>query len=152
MKKLITRFFALNYIAKAFGRTFIFARAANIIFPLFCIAGMMTAVQGDYLTNSFLGIVVLSLLSIAVFFGFFFWKQSPVKWEDLDDNQKWQYGRLAIEQDPSITKGITPDQKEEWAKLDEEFSDIYSILNFYNVKVLAVNFIAFISVITYMFI
>jgi hypothetical protein len=144
MRKIIVKLFALDYICRAFGKTVNFVRAANIIFPLMCITGTIT-VLGGYAFESILGIVCLSLLLVSIFFGFVYFRLKPIKWEELDKSQKWQYGRGVLTQGDRLGISITPEQRKEWDTLDEEIQDIEN-KKFYNLKALLVNIVVIIVV------
>ena len=145
MRSIIVKLFALDYICRAFGKTVNFVRVANVIFPLMCITGVLTVLQG-YAFESVLGIVCLALLSVSIFFGFVYFRLKPIKWEELDDSQKWQFGRGVLTQGDRLDISLTPDQRKEWDKLDEEIQSIET-KKFHNLKALLVNVIVFITVI-----
>lgn len=80
-RKLIVKYFALNYI----GKKFTGLRAGVIILPLFIINGLVTAFY-DF------NLLVFFPLAIALYFGFVYFIGNPIKWNELDKSQKFQYG------------------------------------------------------------
>lgn len=86
MRKIIIKYFALDYIVRVFGTTQKWVRAANIIFP----ALMASAIAG--MVGSWLMWVFLAIFAITVYFGFFHFLLFPLTekdYEDLDEGQKW---------------------------------------------------------------
>lgn len=91
MRKLIIKFFALNYIVRVFGSTYNWTRGANIIFPLFILAGMCLLSELYVLLC-----IMVCLIAIAVFFGFIYFQLFPLTENDrkyFDDVQRWQFNR-----------------------------------------------------------
>ena len=91
MRKLIIKFFALNYIVRVFGSTYNWTRGANIIFPLFILAGMCLLSELYVLL-----FIMVCLIAIAVFFGFAYFQLFPLTENDrkyFDDVQRWQFNR-----------------------------------------------------------
>jgi len=140
MRKLIVKYFALDYICRVFGKSVNFVRAANVIFPLMCLSGiLMMANAGIIFTMS----LILTLLSL--FLGFVYFRISPIKWEELDKNQKWQFGKFHIYQ------SLDFDHKKEWETINKEILETENN-KFYNIKPLMVNLVVFILMILSMFI
>ena len=86
MRKIIIKYFALDYIVRVFGTTQRWVRAANIIFP----ALMAAAIAG--MVGSWLMWVFLVIFAVTVYFGFFHFLLFPLTekdYEDLDEGQKW---------------------------------------------------------------
>lgn len=91
MRKLIIKFFALDYIVRVFGSTYNWTRGANIIFPLFILAGMCLLSELYVLL-----FIMVCLIAIAVFFGFAYFQLFPLTENDrkyFDDVQRWQFNR-----------------------------------------------------------
>jgi len=91
MRKLIIKFFALDYIVRVFGSTYNWTRGANIIFPLFILAGMCLLSELYVLLC-----IMVCLIAIAVFFGFIYFQLFPLTENDrkyFDDVQRWQFNR-----------------------------------------------------------
>ena len=88
MRKIIIKYFALNYPVRVFGVEVNWVRAANVIFPLL----MASAIAG--IKDSWLMYVFLALFAVSVYFGFVYFLIYPLKEEDyesLDDVQKWHW-------------------------------------------------------------
>lgn len=91
MRKLVIKFFALDYIVRIFGSTYNWTRSANIIFPLFILAGMCLLSELYVLLY-----IILCLIAVAVFFGFIYFQLFPLTEKDrkyFDDVQRWQFNR-----------------------------------------------------------
>lgn len=91
MRKLVIKFFALDYIVRVFGSTYNWTRGANIIFPLFILAGMCLLSELYVLLY-----IMLCLIAVAVFFGFIYFQLFPLTEKDrkyFDDVQRWQFNR-----------------------------------------------------------
>ena len=91
MRKLVIKFFALDYIVRVFGSTYNWTRGANIIFPLFILAGMCLLSELYVLFC-----IMVCLITIAVFFGFAYFQLFPLTENDrkyFDDVQRWQFNR-----------------------------------------------------------
>lgn len=91
MRKLVIKFFALDYIVRVFGSTYNWTRSANIIFPLFILAGMCLLSELYVLLY-----IMLCLIAVAVFFGFIYFQLFPLTEKDrkyFDYVQRWQFNR-----------------------------------------------------------
>nr|DAR97509.1 MAG TPA: hypothetical protein [Caudoviricetes sp.] len=91
MRKLVIKFFALDYIVRVFGSTYNWTRSANIIFPLFILVGMCLLSELYVLLY-----IMLCLIAVAVFFGFVYFQLFPLTEKDrkyFDDVQRWQFNR-----------------------------------------------------------
>lgn len=91
MRKLIIKYFALNYIVRIFGTTQSWTRSANVIFPLFILGGM--SLLSELYTSL---LVIICLIGIAAFFGFVYFQFFPLTENDrkyFDESQNWQFNR-----------------------------------------------------------
>jgi hypothetical protein len=91
MRKLIIKFFALNYIVQIFGTTQSWTRSANVIFPLFILGGM--SLLSELYTSL---LVIICLIGVAAFFGFLYFQLFPLTENDrkyFDEAQNWQFNR-----------------------------------------------------------
>jgi len=111
LRKWLVRNFVLDYMFTIFGKTFNAPRASRIIFPLFVITGFFVATNPDWPTPTLLIWFLYLLCASALFFGFVYFRFFPVKWEELDKFQKFQYG---------IFKPLDDDQYEEWLLIQKE--------------------------------
>lgn len=84
--------FVLDYRLKIFGKMYNAPRASRIIFPIMVITGYFAVTNPNYPTPTSFVWFLYTLLTIALFFGFVYFRINPVKWEELDDFQKFQYG------------------------------------------------------------
>nr|DAI55968.1 MAG TPA: hypothetical protein [Bacteriophage sp.] len=88
MRKFLINYFALNYSVKVFGKTVSWVRAANVIFPLFVITGLLMTI------NTTIAYCILPILAVSVFCGFVYFEIYPLKETEIDllDNvQKYSY-------------------------------------------------------------
>ena len=141
MRNLIVKLFAFDYIVKTGKRSGNFLRAANIIFPLCALTITLLAASEDWNVPIYLSIISEVALAISLFIGFVYFNYYPVKFDELDISQKWQYGKSGYAE-------LSPNELGEWNAIDrEKESLVYSPL-----WVLFVNIIVFVLFITYMFI
>jgi hypothetical protein len=92
-------------------------RIARPAFGLFTLGGSLMGLGlSDSLSFIPVGIALAFLIGTHIYFNYI----SPVKWEELDDSQKLQYGELA--QSSFSDKGLTPEQLEEWLFIKERLS------------------------------
>ena len=94
MRKFIVKYFALDYFSMAFGRKLSFTRSAAIIYPLGIINGILALTFDDGFNP--LQLITLIPLAIAVFISFIYLRIKPVKFEELDIIQKWQYNQAIV--------------------------------------------------------
>ena len=100
MRRFILNYLALDYIIKFRDRSINFVRAANIIVPLFCINGLISIIRDEWIYESIIGIISLSVLLIVLGITFIYLRLRPIdisEWRSLDDSQKWQYSKLKPE-------------------------------------------------------
>ncbi len=126
----IVRQFALNYLSKILGFIGPYTstlRCTRIIYPLVVITGFVHVTNPNWPTPTFLGWILLTLLTICLYIGFpwfgvGYFSIWPVQWNELDDFQKYQYGGVKQE-------SLTPEQFKEWLlileKLKEKYPELY---------------------------
>lgn len=121
VRQFIVKHFALDYMS----RTFIFfgayrsaPRASRIIYPLMVITGYISVTNPDWPNPTFLIWVLYGLLATSLFLGFVYFRFYPVKWEELDDFQKYQYGMLKAQ-------SLSRDQYIEFHKIVEKLMREY---------------------------
>jgi hypothetical protein len=112
MRKFLVKNFVLDYRVKLFGKCYNAPRASRIIFPLFVITGMANALNENFPTPTIFIWVLYALSALSLFFGFFYFNLKPVKFEELDNYQKLQFGFV------NFTKMRTKERKE-WKKIKE---------------------------------
>ena len=115
IRKFLVRNFVLDYTANIFGWQYNAPRASRIIYPLMVITGWFSVTNPDWPAPTPLVWFLYSLLATSLFFGFVYFRFSPVKWEELDKFQKYQYGMFH-------SAKLTKDQYKEWVKIYEEIS------------------------------
>lgn len=114
MRRLIVKLFALYYSFKIFKTTVSMPRASTIIYPLFLITGIVLAFfTPDYPRPTLLLWFLYFLDAVAVFFGFVYFRIKPIKWEELDDKQKYLAGSLIK---------LTYNQFIEWREICEKIN------------------------------
>ena len=114
-----------------FGKAFNYARPANIIFPAILLMAYLL-IDSDYPVisgNDWIGVAVVA---ISIFLGFLYFRISPVKWDEMDGDQKWQYGM----HDQVV---LTLEQGQEFQNLKRTIEYRMDNTKFYNVKWFLVN-------------
>lgn len=121
MRKFIVKHFALNYTTKIFGIQLTALRCTRIMFPYFFIMGLVISLDPDYPKFQWwdillvIGWVILMWLSQLIpkvsYFDLY-----PLKWHELDDDQKWQYG-LTKKQGFNLANDVNWD---EWTELNKK--------------------------------
>lgn len=106
-RELIVKHFVLDYTMKLFGKTYSAPRASRVIFPVFVVTGYFVATNPNYPTPSFLLWVLYALTATVLYFGFVHFRFYPVKFSELDNQQKLQYGHFAY-------NSLTSDERREW--------------------------------------
>lgn len=115
MRKFLVRNFVLDYRMKLFGKCYNAPRASRIIFPLFVITGLANCFNDNFPTPTTLIWVLYALVATSLFFGFvYFSKISPVKFSELDDFQKLQYGFVKFGE-------LTPTEVNEWVRIKDYY-------------------------------
>lgn len=97
IRKFIVRQFALAYTVKLFGKYWSAPRASRITYPIFVLTGFVHVTNPDWPTPTLLGWFLLLLTATCLYigfpwFGYGYFAKWPVKWEELDYWQKYQYG------------------------------------------------------------
>lgn len=110
MRKFLVNNFVLDYRMKLFGKYYNAPRASRIIYPLFVVTGIANILNDDFPTPTLLIWILYILVALSLFFGFVYFRFYPVKFNELDDFQKLQYGYA-----PFVN--LTPEEKKEWQKL-----------------------------------
>lgn len=126
MRKLLIKLFVLDYKIK-FSLLGLkidtnIMRAPTIIFPIILTTGITITSSENYPTIDWYEYILLALLSLSVWFGFFHWEFFPVKWGELDNFQKWVYG-IAV-RSGKLTKPIEHYDMDlqEWQELNKIYS------------------------------
>lgn len=113
MRALIVKYFALSWRVQFFGRQRAWLRAANIIFPLMCLLALAV-----YFDSFVAKCIVFALLIPSLYFGFVYFYQYPVKWEELDDEQKWFYGAYLTKFDKK--NELAMQKWKEWHRINRQ--------------------------------
>ncbi len=98
------RKFAIKYFALGYPSGML--RASTIIYPLVVINGILVILLKSP------SYFALSLLGIAVYFGFVYFRYYPVKFSELDKFQKYQYG---------LHNELTSEEFKEWVVISEKY-------------------------------
>lgn len=114
MRKFLVRNFVLDYRTKIFGKHYNSPRASRIIFPLFILTGIANILNKDFPTPNLLVWIMYALVGASLFFGFVYFRFYPVKFKELDDFQKLQFGYIKFEQ-------LTPVEINEWQRIRERY-------------------------------
>lgn len=105
MRKLIVKYFALSYRLNILGAKFNMLRASSIISPIFILTGVLHYNEIYY---------TWPLLLVVLFYGFVYFRFYPVKWNELDDYQKYLFGKFNF-------ANLTKNQIVEWKNLTERY-------------------------------
>jgi hypothetical protein len=114
MRKWLVKNFVLDYMITLFGETYNAPRASRIIFPIFIITGILVATNPNWPNPTILIWFMYFVTAISLFFGFIYFRLYPVKWEELDEFQKFQYGFFNGET-------LSSEQFIEWIKIKNKF-------------------------------
>jgi len=112
MRKLLVKHFVLDYF-NIFGLPLKAVRASRIIFPLFVLTGILLILHDQCNLPYFFVIVAYLFDALSIYFGFVYFRIWPAQWEELDDEQKWQYG---------VLKELTEAQYKEWAVINKRLN------------------------------
>lgn len=98
IRKWIVRNFALGTWVKIGNVKFHTLRAPRVIVPIFVVTGLVIITDPNYPAIQWFDIVLLGILTVALWFGFNLFKISyfslwPVAYEELDDEQKQDFLR-----------------------------------------------------------
>jgi len=114
MRKFLVKNFVLDYRVKLFGRQYNAPRASRIIFPIFVVTGLANAYNVNFPTpTAFIWFMYL-LVAVSLFFGFVYFQIRPVKFSELDNFQKLQYGFIALDR-------LTEKELEEWIEISKTY-------------------------------
>lgn len=120
MRKLIVKYFALDYKCELFGTTITFVRAANVIAPVFFLNGILS-IANENGPRTVMEMIALALLAIVLFLGFVYFRIKPVKFNELDESQKYQYGQAISSGMLTEDVKMSPSELAEWNKIDKKF-------------------------------
>lgn len=118
LRKFIVKHFVLDYMINIFGTYFNAPRASRIIYPLMIITGWFAVTNPDWPNPTLIIWILYGLLATALFLGFVYFRIFPVKWEELDDLQKYQYGKVKANE-------LTIEQFKEWHSILETLMQKY---------------------------
>ena len=116
MRKFLVKNFVLDYMVSIFGKTYNAPRASRIIFPTFVITGIANVLNDNWPTPTLFVWFMYLITLLVLFFGFVYFRFFPVKWEELDEFQKLQYGSFNNHK-------LTTDQLAEWIKIFEKYNN-----------------------------
>jgi len=116
MRKWLVKNFVLDYMVSIFGKTYNAPRASRIIYPAFVITGIANILNDNWPTPTLFVWFMYLLTAASLFFGFVYFRFFPVKWEELDEFQKFQYGSVKND-------SLTEEQRKEWIKIYEKYNN-----------------------------
>tara|TARA_R110000868_G_scaffold82264_7_gene232347 strand:- start:2496 stop:2858 length:363 start_codon:yes stop_codon:yes gene_type:complete len=116
IRKFLVKHFVLDYTVNLFGRHYNAPRASRIIYPLMVITGFISGTNPDWPTPTLLIWALYLLVALALFLGFVYFRFYPVKWEELDKFQKFQYGHFPY-------ANLTKTQYQEWLKIRKQIQN-----------------------------
>jgi hypothetical protein len=116
MRKWLVKNFVLDYMINIFGKTYNAPRASRIIYPVFVITGIANILNDNWPTPNLFVWVMYLITLLVLFFGFVYFRLSPVQWDELDEFQKFQYGSVKND-------SLTVEQRKEWIKIFEKYNN-----------------------------
>lgn len=127
MRNIIVKYLALSYRVVLFKKWGAQPRAASIIFPTFLTFAHFTLNDGTYLgsDSSLYTWVFFALTVLVIGITFFYFRFRPVKWEELDIEQKWFFGNGVLSRKTRATWDDS--QKQEWKQINREFLNTLKI-------------------------
>jgi len=114
MRKFLIKNFVLDYRVKLFGKNYNAPRASRIIFPVFVATGVANCFNDNYPTPTALIWFLYGLTALVLFFGFVYFRFRPVKFNELDNFQKAQYGFIANDK-------LSKEEFKEWIKIRKNY-------------------------------
>lgn len=123
MRQWLVKNFVGIYRMKIFGKYTSAVRASRIIAPIMILFGILLIILDR---NLFSVVTTILGCSVLFWFGFFHFEFFPVKWDELDDEQKWDFGMFLNSGDSTKKIKFTEKQRKEWIKLNEFFTKKYS--------------------------
>lgn len=115
MRKLIIKFFVLDYVIKIWKDTYTsIPRASFIIMPLM-IANGIYSLKVFPVYETVFGIILLGLLIISLFISFVYLMFFPAKWKELSYSQKKQAGNGIVS--GFIDDKLTPEERKEMIQI-----------------------------------
>lgn len=115
MRKFLVKNFVLDYQGDWFGWKFNAPRASRIIYPLMVITGWFSVTNPDWPNPTLLVWFLYTLLAVALFFGFVYFRFYPAQWQELDAFQKYQYGIFKAAE-------LSKSQYKEWVEISKMFN------------------------------
>lgn len=145
MRKLLVKLFIGDTMVILFGKAFNYARPANVVVPAILLMAFLL-MDGDYphiSGNDFIGI---GLVVLTMFFSLLYFRLKPPSWEEMDLDQKWQYGTHVG------VVSLTPVQEKLWTALNVGMRARLQFRKFHNVGWFLINPIAVIITLFLIFI
>lgn len=115
IRQFLVKNFVLDYTVKLFGKMYNAPRASRIIYPLMVITGYFSTTNPDWPTPTLFVWLLYLILAAALFFGFVYFRIYPVKWKELDEFQKFQYGLHKPE-------SLAPTEYAEWLLINKKYT------------------------------
>ncbi len=135
MRQIIVKHFALYHDVMIRGKKISFLRASIPVWNSLLLM-ILVVLKTDYPVFDWVDWLATIPFIVSVFFGFVYFKFKPIKWNELDDEQKWQYGKINPIRTNSF-KGL------EWHRIDKKFKKIKNR----KIGYLLINFITFLIVV-----
>ena len=107
----------LSFIPK---KTYIALRCGTRIFLTAVALGISLIFdrQQSDTSFSFVTMVLMALFAATLYFGFVYFRFYPVEWDELDQEQKYDYGAHAMSGDGH---GMTVEQHNEWLTIAKQY-------------------------------
>ena len=134
MRKFLINQLALNHISIVFGKTINWVRIGNWAIPSFCIGGLYSIYTDMDFMNP-MGILILLVIALQNLVALVYFRLKPIKWDELDLSQKWQYGQALFSQ--QLTKELPKSERykilSEWDEVNRKFRSKLESKKFYNI-------------------
>ena len=109
MRKFLTKYFVLTKANDI--------RLGLTNISLLTIFGLLLAYTGYSTLTTIFAVPALFMLFVT----FVYFRIWPSAWEELNDEQKWNYGWAIKNGKSSKIRTLTPEQEKEWQILDKKF-------------------------------
>lgn len=142
LRNFMVKHFALYYIAIIFGQSTSWVRQANWLFPSMLVGGIWSAYTSMDFLNP-VGIAILLFIAIQAYIMIFYFRYNPIKYDELDDDQKHQYSRAFFKR---VATKPWPEEEvvkvlQGWEELNNKIMHRKETVKFYNVGAFLSNII-----------
>lgn len=108
MRNFIVKHFALYHVSRIFGKDFRPLRASTHIAS--ALIGLALFSELNWMIPT---IITGAYFIFSLFIGFVYFDMKPIKWHELDDDQKWQYGNMVV---------LSPSLERQWRNICDDIA------------------------------